>query len=832
MTEFVAPYSKQHLFMVLHKYNPDPEPILATAQVIRDSSFFPASTNTYVAAVSLRLSMFGNPESGYVYNYVEPDWRIAIDTEDQDVDADGVENTVLIPTAYDLQNENNDNKGTVSLLCDAYLRYTYTGSSLETNNMGHILEAIAGDVNNYMLTKYAVALIPHSEFETAYVRISQPPAEFLRGPGYGPQGLGTMYGYLRASRAWNDRGEPYDQYTAEKYQDTEQNPPTPPIPVLTQVRFTVDKTWLGMESLDEFARYLSSGVHLYHDTIHGGCTYDVMGPYRVKSFYDADDPDDEKRQDLYEDTVTGINENGTQLPDWRIIMNSGRYFETGYCNYVSPQDATMEEGTDYEMKRAWIDVPEDWVVSKGGKWTAYLTVRASRHPDPQGNGSQYNISGAIYRGLEEPFNAARNFITFPTVDVDAEKGYEAPKWFAYKCRRFVRDSILFHEIPVEIMSGSKTHPATETQAEPYDEIVEVGTGWIKTKDSGVGSRSVQFEKRNVNRNRVEARSFENKPVGVYTVNEMFEMFNAPTTGNEDAYWQLQTHTNGGFCVKILKNMARFQISKSFADALGLKNSITTIARGHLDDRDQTHSDWILLRVTNPGNPLAHIGTSTFTEMVREDSLDHYGLYNDDTGENEEIDLSKGAAFYVDKIVTHMTEHRYYKVLGRRDVSYRAHRTYKKDEPANLRVIDGIEMYEFENPPVGIIENTSQISVASFALFEGLQVTLPDLPFMPQLTSWSNGERCLLELRFPINYGTGNSGTGQVSATSFEQIGDIIWSAGGAGFEWLPVSSIGDLYQVTANASLIFRDANGRPPRPIYIPQNGIFQIKMAFLEIK
>ena len=131
-----------------------------------------------------------------------------------------------------------------------------------------------------------------------------------------------------------------------------------------------------------------------------------------------------------------------------------------------------------------------------------------------------------------------------------------------------------------------------------------------------------------------------------------------------------------------------------------------------------------------------------------------------------------------------------------------------------------------------MKTCSQISVASFALFEGLQITLPDLPFAPQLTSWSNGERCLLELRFPINYGTGNNGPGEVTATSFEQIGDIIWSAGGAGFEWLPVSSIGSLYQVTANASLIFRDAVGRPPRPIYIPEKGIFQLKLSFLEVK
>ena len=110
--------------------------------------------------------------------------------------------------------------------------------------------------------------------------------------------------------------------------------------------------------------------------------------------------------------------------------------------------------------------------------------------------------------------------------------------------------------------------------------------------------------------------------------------------------------------------------------------------------------------------------------------------------------------------------------------------------------------------------------------------LPDLPFMPQITSWSNGERTLLELRLPSPYNTGNDPTGAVAATSFPYIGDLIWNVGGSGFEWLPVSSIGDLYQVTARCSLVFRDANNRPPRPLYIPQNGIFQLKVAFLETK
>ena len=82
MSELVAPYSRKHLYIVLHQYNDSDEPQLARAQVIKDSSFFPASTSTYIAAEAFRISLFGNPESGYCYQYVPPDWFIAADIDD------------------------------------------------------------------------------------------------------------------------------------------------------------------------------------------------------------------------------------------------------------------------------------------------------------------------------------------------------------------------------------------------------------------------------------------------------------------------------------------------------------------------------------------------------------------------------------------------------------------------------------------------------------------------------------------------------------------------------------------------------------------------------
>ncbi|MAB91652.1 MAG: hypothetical protein CMJ90_19720, partial [Planctomycetes bacterium] len=77
---------------------------------------------------------------------------------------------------------------------------------------------------------------------------------------------------------------------------------------------------------------------------------------------------------------------------------------------------------------------------------------------------------------------------------------------------------------------------------------------------------------------------------------MYEMFNAPVySNNKDGYYELQTHANGGFCIKIKKQLARFQISKALSDRLGLKTSITTIGRGGMDVEGQIQTNWILMR---------------------------------------------------------------------------------------------------------------------------------------------------------------------------------------------------------------------------------------------
>ena len=77
MSELVAPFSKQHLFLTLSQYNKKDEAVLARAEIHKDQSFFPASTGSFLASESFRLSLFGNPKSGYVYQYIQPEWFIS-----------------------------------------------------------------------------------------------------------------------------------------------------------------------------------------------------------------------------------------------------------------------------------------------------------------------------------------------------------------------------------------------------------------------------------------------------------------------------------------------------------------------------------------------------------------------------------------------------------------------------------------------------------------------------------------------------------------------------------------------------------------------------------
>ena len=138
--------------------------------------------------------------------------------------------------------------------------------------------------------------------------------------------------------------------------------------------------------------------------------------------------------------------------------------------------------------------------------------------------------------------------------------------------------------------------------------------------------------------------------------------------------------------------------------------------------------------------------------------------------------------------------------------------------------DGQAFYFYKDvKPGDRILNTSLVSVESFSLFEGLQITCPSLPFNPMITTFSSGMRVLCEIRLNFDY-TGNSDeSGRVINTSDEMISDIIWNASEHQYCQLTTGAM-KLYNLVCQIELVYRDSS-IPPKPIFIPPGGIFQVK-------
>ena len=80
--ELVAPFQKTHLMLTMSQYNDSDKSVLAQAEIHKDQPFFPANTNTYIAASSFRISGFG--DLGYIYQYLKPNWFISGEIQDEE----------------------------------------------------------------------------------------------------------------------------------------------------------------------------------------------------------------------------------------------------------------------------------------------------------------------------------------------------------------------------------------------------------------------------------------------------------------------------------------------------------------------------------------------------------------------------------------------------------------------------------------------------------------------------------------------------------------------------------------------------------------------------
>lgn len=811
MSELVAPYSRKHLYIVLHQYNDQDEPVLARAQVIKDSSFFPASTSTYIAAEAFRISMFGNPDSGYCYQYVKPDWFIAADVDDDEVHKTSREydDCNITLTGLDLRKEDPDTGAEV----DNWVSLTgnhqmETGESFtQTSSLGACYRALATEFNDYRVTAGSILKIEdiYDDEVFAYVRLKEKPSLHLEGPGFGPNGLGWMRGTIRTIH-------PESRLPAAPLIDADTNQVK-----AFQIEYIVEKSTLpdGM-TLHEFGVYLSSGVNLYAKNGVSGPVMDVLGPHRVMSLNkQAGNPEEEK---LHETLTSVDDDTHARIPWARLIANDGELFDTGPIQYVF----TYANGQEWHEDGDGNQFPNDiymahmnmssaggsihWLYQSGTKYCASLCVRPN-----------------LRNNQAEAFSLFGNYYShFPEIILEAENPNQ--EFYAYTCHDKMPLHVSAKKIEVEVLEEQPD--LTETTQLPKWEFTSAD-------NETASNMSVFLCEQTKLRNRIEGRSGEDNDKGIMCVNELFEMFNVPEVVGKDGYWQLQTHSNGGFVIHLTKPMTRFQITKSFADALGLEPTLTTTRKDKMSDKPQRQDNYIFIELDEYKK--VRLKDDSFESFVVEDVLSNYveeaNVFND----YQETELAKGDPVLSDLkevVAIHKETRKKYQVINRVAQVYHTQRIYNTKVDATVKYIDGVEVYEWERPPLGSILNTARVSAESFALFSSIQVILPDLPFQSQFTSYSAGERSLLELRFPISYNGQSDGTGRVGQTSDDKIGDLLWSVSGGGHQWLPVSSIGDIYSLSAQVNLVYRNATDKPPRPVYISKGGIWQLKICLLEVK
>ena len=335
------------------------------------------------------------------------------------------------------------------------------------------------------------------------------------------------------------------------------------------------------------------------------------------------------------------------------------------------------------------------------------------------------------------------------------------------------------------------------------------------------------------RNRIEARTEEPGEKAIQSVNELFEIYNAPLIN--PGLWTLNTAVNGGFRITLSKTqkLARFEIDGDFAENLGLLPVMKCPALGLKDEpTNKTVYIFVELSQADPENSAVDEVFSDFSSYSYEGQLDEFRM--EDGDQLVPIPSGRTLAELRGEILVRNTDNKLFRLLDKIQVRHRGKKQYIRTKQAYVKKeADGKTTWCFEDPPLGAyVENNRRVSPTTFSLFEGIIVECPDLPFQSQEATYaSTGQRSLLELRFPVEANQVSDLTGQITATEMPLIGDLLWNRT-SHHQYLPVSSIGNIYQLSARASLVYRDAAGRSPLPIFLPPGGIFQLKILLLETK
>ena len=290
--ELIAPWSSQHLFLVLHQYNDSDDNVLASAFLEKDQPFFPASTNSYISAVSLRISLFGNNDgTGYAYKYLPPEWFIAVDMSDEPDEKADEAQAAWVPSHLGAWTWNFGGEvKTITLVAKTDLANSELGSTVPLHNF---TELMCTELNQNKINRDAVIRMPTTGGHF-HLKLQSNPTQLVEGPGWGRNGLQTMRGTILEVSDENNRfGEDEDasqsnvdmllQYVENGTNNADYDPDESTSRVKSfQIRFEIYKNTLPDNvSVNELKAFLSSGVHIHHKSQGGGAILTVLGPSSI-----------------------------------------------------------------------------------------------------------------------------------------------------------------------------------------------------------------------------------------------------------------------------------------------------------------------------------------------------------------------------------------------------------------------------------------------------------------------------------------------------------------------------------------------------------------------
>ena len=770
--ELVAPFQKTHLMITLSQYNSEDKPILATAEVHKDQAFFPANTNTYIAASSFRISGFG--DQGYIYQHLQPSWFISGEVMDTDVSLPGHTWTPTGVAARAIQFNSNIEEEDVH-----QIEIVMDSSKMQPeNSLNDHLVDLAKDFNAFNVTQGAVLRFYDSaEVPNKYepdLRVS--PAEQLYGPGEGEKGLMEI-------RAELFDVDPFATNIQIKL-DANGKPE----------RFGIVMRVLQRELPPDYTdndlrRYLSRGLYMFPSRVDEplynnftGPMFEILGPVTVRP--EADLVGSVGMEMVDED----------YSPQVRLWCDKGEmisYDSRSMVNYKLTPTSNTKQG-QLESTSRYI------LHEKNGETLVKVCVTWAS-PEAKAVGLQVmdeyiNNTGGEFGGL----------------------GGLSAWYFLYRDPEPLSLSIR-SKVPCTLRASGPQDPDLVFQ-EPTLHPISLEHSYAGRSHSLIG------------------RTWADTKTSCMTPNEMYEIFNIKDPADPDTNpWFLQTHSNGGFTIKINKAFDNFKISKDFADALGLQPVI--MRAGVVDNQRNvdTLNRLVVIRSDVPDDDgHAKVNWSdqnNFTENAIEDVSENFTTYD---GRPITDEWCRTHILSVVRRIGVETEaDSYYKILSvmpQKEMLTRHTRPSKHSAAVYTDPDDG-DYYNWAKVlPGDQIFNTQEISVESFSLYEGIQIVCPSLPFSPMITSYSSGMRVLCEIRMAYNY-TGNSdASGRVTTTSDEFVGDLVWNANN--FQYLQLQSVGKIYNLECRAQYVFRDCNRIPPKPVMIPPRGIFQVKIRLLAVK